>query len=127
MFQVLEHRAIDAHRCERPQLLLKLVGAAFERDHDREAERLASVMARRRQVAQSNSTTQESMRKAADADWKRAAAAWKKAQYHTVRRGDALGSVATQWNTTPEELIRLNKLPNNRIKIEQTLLVRQAM
>jgi hypothetical protein len=92
-----------------------------------EAEQLASVMSRRRQVAQSNSTTQESMRKAADADWKRAAAAWKKPQYYTVRRGDALGSVATQWNTTPEQLMRLNKLPNNKIRIGDTLLVRQAM
>jgi hypothetical protein len=92
-----------------------------------EAEQLASVMSARRQVAQHNSTTQESMRKAADADWKRAAAAWKKAQYHTVRRGDALGSVATQWNTTPDQLMRLNKLTDNKIRIGQTLLVRQGM
>src|SRR4051812_41973500 len=91
-----------------------------------EAQKLASVMTKRRQVAHLNSATQESMRKAADADWKRAVAAWKKPQYYTVRRGDALGSVATQWNTTPEQLMRLNKLADNKIRIGQTLLVRQG-
>jgi hypothetical protein len=92
-----------------------------------DAQRLAAVMTQRHQVAHVNGATQESMRKTAEADWKRAVAAWKKAQYYTVRRGDALGSIATQWNTTPEQLIQLNKLPDNRIRVGQTILVRQAI
>jgi hypothetical protein len=92
-----------------------------------EAAKLASEMTGRRQNAHVAGVTQEAMRKTADAEWKRAVDAWKKPQYYTVRRGDALGSIATQWNTTPDELIRLNKLPDNRIRVGQTILVRQAM
>jgi hypothetical protein len=92
-----------------------------------EAAKLASEMTGRRQNAHVDGVTQEAMRKTADAEWKRAVDAWKKPQYYTVRRGDALGSIATQWNTTPDELIRLNKLPDNRIRVGQTILVRQAM
>ena len=92
-----------------------------------EAEKLVALMTNRRTAAHSTGATKESMRKIADAEWKRAVAAWQKPQYYTVRRGDALGGIATQWNTTPGELQRLNKLPNNNIRIGQSLLVRDAM
>lgn len=58
---------------------------------------------------------------------KAAEAARKKAKYYTVRRGDALGSIATQWNTTTDRLRQWNKLPNNNIRVGQTLLVRPAL
>jgi hypothetical protein len=50
-----------------------------------------------------------------------------KAKFYTVRRGDALGSIATIWNTTPDKLRAWNKLPTNKIRVGQTLLVRPAM
>ncbi len=50
----------------------------------------------------------------------------KKAKYYTVRRGDALGSIATIWNTTPDRLRAWNKLPDNRIRVGQTLMVKPA-
>jgi hypothetical protein len=51
----------------------------------------------------------------------------RKAKYYTVKRGDALGSIATIWNTTPEKLREWNKLPDNRIRVGQTLLVKPAI
>lgn len=92
-----------------------------------EAEKLVAKMTTSRAGAQATAQSQESLRKVADAEWKRAVESWHKAQYYTVRRGDALGSIATQWNTTTERLQQLNKLPDNRIRVGQTLLVRDAM
>jgi len=60
------------------------------------------------------------MRKAAEAERR-------KAKYYTVRRGDAVGSVATMWNTTADRLRQWNKLPNNNIRVGQVLLVRPAL
>jgi len=51
----------------------------------------------------------------------------KKAKYYVVRRGDALGSIATMWNTTTDRLRGWNQLPNNTIKIGQKLMVRPAI
>jgi LysM repeat protein len=91
------------------------------------AQQLAAKMTVRREGARATALKQEALRKVADAEWKRAVEAWHKPQYHTVRRGDALGSIATQWNTTADQLQKLNKLPDNRIRVGQTLLVREAM
>jgi hypothetical protein len=92
-----------------------------------EAQKLVATMTNRLVGAHASGVQQQSLQKIADTEWKGAVDAWHKAQYYTVRRGDALGSVATQWNTTPQELQRLNKLPNNNIRVGQTLLVRDAM
>jgi hypothetical protein len=62
----------------------------------------------------------EAQRKAAEADRR-------KAKYYTVRRGDAIGSIATIWNTTPDKLRTWNKLPNNNIRVGQVLMVRPAL
>src|ERR1043166_4454345 len=53
------------------------------------AQKLLATMEGRRVTAQAEGVTQESMRKRADADWKKVVAAWKKPQVYTVRRGDA--------------------------------------
>lgn len=63
----------------------------------------------------------------AEAERRAAEAERRKAKYYTVRRGDALGSIATIWNTTPEKLQAWNKLPNNRIRVGQVLMVRPAL
>lgn len=46
------------------------------------------------------------------------------ARYYTVRRGDALSTIAGRWNTTPDRLREWNDLPDNRIRIGQQLLVK---
>jgi hypothetical protein len=62
----------------------------------------------------------EAQRRAAEADRR-------KAKYYTVRRGDALGSIATIWNTTADKLRAWNKLPDNKIRVGAVLLVRPAL
>jgi hypothetical protein len=44
--------------------------------------------------------------------------------YHTVRRGEALASVAKMFNTTPEQVRALNQIVGDRIRIGQTLMVK---
>lgn len=44
--------------------------------------------------------------------------------YHTVRRGEALSSVAQMYNTTPEQIRALNGITGDRIKIGQRLTVK---
>lgn len=92
-----------------------------------EAQKLVTRMTTTRDTAHAIAVRQEALRKVADEDWKRAVANWKKPQYHTVRGGDALGNIATMWNTTPEKIQQMNKMPDNRIRVGQTLLVREAM
>ncbi len=51
----------------------------------------------------------------------------RKPKYYVVRRGDAIGSIATIWNTTPDKIRAWNKLPDNRIRVGQSLMVRPAL
>lgn len=65
-------------------------------------------------------------------EWRRArardsvatVAAQRRAWYHTVRRGEALASVAKMFNTTPEQIRALNGIEGDRIRIGQTLMVK---
>jgi hypothetical protein len=63
----------------------------------------------------------------AEAQRREAEAARRKAKFYTVRRGDALGSIATIWNTTPDKLQAWNHLSGNKIRVGQTLMVRPAL
>lgn len=63
----------------------------------------------------------------AEAERKAAEIERRKPKYYTVRRGDAMGSIATIWNTTPDKLRAWNKLPDNRIRVGQVLMVRPAI
>ena len=92
-----------------------------------DAQKLVGRMTTTRDAAIATAKHQEELRKVAEAEWKRAVAAWKKPQYYTARKGDALGSIATMWNTTTQKLQQLNKLPDIRIRVGQTLLVREAL
>ena len=47
-----------------------------------------------------------------------------KAKYYTVKRGDALSSIAARWNTTADRLRAWNNLAGNKIRVGQTLLVK---
>lgn len=46
--------------------------------------------------------------------------------YYTVRRGDALFSIARKFETTPEKIQEWNQLVGDRIRIGQRLLVKPA-
>ena len=45
--------------------------------------------------------------------------------YYTVKRGDALFSIARKFETTPEQIQKWNQLEGDRVKIGQRLLVKQ--
>jgi LysM repeat protein len=81
----------------------------------------------RRDKAVVASAEQKKFLAKAEAQRKAAEAERRKAKYYTVRRGDALGSIATMWNTTADRLRDWNKLPNNNIRVGQNLLVRPAI
>ena len=44
--------------------------------------------------------------------------------YYVVQRGDALSTIAARYDATPTELREWNHLPNDRVRIGATLLVR---
>jgi LysM domain len=46
--------------------------------------------------------------------------------YYTVKRGDALFSIARKFETTPEQIQQWNQLEGDRVKIGQKLLVKPA-
>lgn len=55
------------------------------------------------------------------------AAEAEKPRYYTVKRGDALVTVAARWNTSPDTLMRWNRLTGNKIKVGQQLLVKPSV
>ena len=44
--------------------------------------------------------------------------------YHTIRRGEALASIARMFNTTPEQIRALNGIVGDRVRIGQTIMVK---
>jgi uncharacterized protein (UPF0548 family) len=92
-----------------------------------DAKLLVVAMDARRQRALALSLQQKELFARAQAARKAAEESRRKAKYYTVRRGDALGSIATIWNTTTDKLREWNKLPDNKIRVGQTILVRPAL
>ncbi len=48
----------------------------------------------------------------------------RRAWYHTVRRGEAIASIARMFNTSPEAIRALNNITGDRIRIGQSILVK---
>jgi hypothetical protein len=81
----------------------------------------------RHDKAVAQSAQQRKFLAAAEAQRQAAEVERRKPKFYTVRRGDAIGSIATIWNTTPDRIREWNKLPNNNIRIGETLMVRPAL
>jgi len=90
------------------------------------ADLLLASMETRHKTAVVASATSRKLQDETVAARKAAEASWRQPKYYTVQRGDALGSIATQWNTTTDRLRVLNKLPDNRIRVGQVIMVRPA-
>ncbi len=81
----------------------------------------------RRDLAVNRTAQMKQMLAAAEAQRRAAETARRSAKYYTVRRGDALGGIATIWNTTTDTLRAWNRLPSNIIRVGESLLVRPAL
>jgi hypothetical protein len=92
-----------------------------------QASLMISDMETRYHQAVAASAEQRKFLARAEAQRRAAEAERKKAKYYTVRRGDALGSIATMWNTTTDRLRDWNHLTGNKIRVGQVLLVRPAI
>lgn len=44
--------------------------------------------------------------------------------HYVVQRGDALSTIAARYNATPEQIRHWNRLPNDKVRVGATLLVR---
>ena len=67
---------------------------------------------------------QAKQRAVIEAQRKLAQAQASKPKFYTVKRGDALSSIAARWNTTSDQLRAWNNLESNKIRIGQSLLVK---
>jgi uncharacterized protein (UPF0548 family) len=92
-----------------------------------QAKLLVVAMDSRHERAVALSAQQKALLARAEADRKATEASRRQAKYYTVRRGDALGGIATIWNTTTDKLREWNKLSDNKIRVGQSLLVRPAL
>jgi hypothetical protein len=88
------------------------------------AKMLIVAMDARHNKAVAEGVRQKQLRAKAEGERRAADAERRKPKYYTVRRGDALASIALQWNTTPDMLRQWNHLPDNRIRVGQTLMVK---
>ena len=80
-----------------------------------------------RAVVADLSTVQRTMREDADAIALARLAAVERARqpiWHKVTRGEALGSIATQYGTSPERLRQLNAMSNDRSRTGDSLLIK---
>ncbi len=91
------------------------------------ANQLISTMEVRHQRVVASSARQRVYLAKTDAERRAAEAARHQPKYYVVQRGDALGSIATIWNTTPDKLRAWNHLPNNMIRIGESIMVRPAL
>jgi hypothetical protein len=87
---------------------------------------LHSIEARHQRLY-AEAARQKEQRDALEAKLRVAAEEARRAKYYVVRRGDAISSIATRWNTTADRLREWNHLPDNKIRVGQSLLVKPEL
>jgi hypothetical protein len=100
-------------------LTLGVGGPAWPR-----AKLLITAMDVRHDRALAEGVRQGKLRSLAEAERRAVEATRRQPKYYAARRGDALASIALIWNTTPDRLRQWNKLPDNRIRVGQTIMVK---
>ena len=91
-----------------------------------QANLLVAAMATRRDRAVAQAALRGGEMREIEKARRAAEARRRQAKYYVVRRGDALGGIATMWNTTTDRLLTWNHLTASRIRVGQSLLVRPA-
>jgi hypothetical protein len=91
-----------------------------------EADRLRRTFDWRHAALFAEGRRQQAIRELTEATRAAADVERKRPRYHTIRRGEALASIAALYETTPEELRALNRIEGNRIRIGDRLMVRPA-
>ena len=88
------------------------------------ANMLFHAMQARQERSYAEGVRAKRLRDALAGQRREAAAVAQQPRYYTVRRGDAISTIAARWNTTPDQLRAWNNLPDNRIRVGQKLLVK---
>lgn len=88
------------------------------------ANLLLHSMAARHERIVALAEKQAKQRAIVDAQRKAAQGEAAKAKYYTVKRGDALSTIAARWNTTSDRLREWNNISGNKIRVGQSLLVK---
>lgn len=112
-------RALRITAPREPRLILAVSSAAT-----RDAEALVAQLERKYRVIHAVGWQRREERRARDRARIIAIQEGRRVWYHTVRRGEALASIARMFNTTPEQLRALNGITGDRIRIGQTLIVK---
>jgi LysM repeat protein len=84
---------------------------------------LHSIAARHERII-AQGEKQARQRSRIEAQRKQAQLQASKAKYYTVKRGDALSTIAARWNTTPDRLREWNSIAGNKIRVGESLLVK---
>jgi LysM repeat protein len=89
-----------------------------------DARALVATLQQRDTVLRAEGRRQGDLRDRALAQREAALAELRKPRRYTVRPGDAMGSIATRWSVTTEQLRKWNGKPDLRIRVGEELVVR---
>jgi hypothetical protein len=93
-------------------------------DQDSAIAGLSNELAKRYKVLRAEGWHRREVRRARARDSLTTVYEGRRVWYHTVRRGEALASIAKMFNTTPEMIRTLNGIEGDRIRIGQALKVK---
>jgi LysM repeat protein len=87
------------------------------------AEKLVTMFKQRDAELHARGVHQRKLTELAQKEADAARARLKQPRTYTVRRGDALGAIATRWNVTPAVMRGWNNKPNDKIRVGEVLTV----
>ena len=89
-----------------------------------QADSLLHLLEGRDSVLHAEGRRQARMRELRALELRSARVAQLRPAFYVVKRGDALSTIATQWNTTPDHLREWNDMSSDRLRVGQRLVVR---